>query len=155
MAWSDFAARPQTRSQTSSPTLPSRRWQRWTWSLWLCLGSRCEVRPCHLPITWIVVAQGRSWSVWSFLPQRCICSCRRCSWWLTDLASTLSHTLVRLIERGIMLRSPTWWCNNNTREGVESWWWLAIVKLSYYFNDRVVTCAPHLNPRYGPQVSTC
>ena len=42
-----------------------------------------------------------------------------------------------------------------TIEDVESWWWLAIVNLSYYFNDRIVTCVPQPNPRCGSQASTC
>ena len=39
-------------------------------------------------------------------------------------------------------------------EEVESYW-LAVFKLSNYFNDRIVTCTPQLNPRCGSQRSTC
>ena len=104
-------------------------WRRWIWSWWL-FGVLLP-SPTILSADSSEICYSRTRLIfWWVLLRRCTRSCQPHSWQLTALASAHSRALLPLCERGIMPWCTTWWCNSKTREGIESWQWLAIFKLS-------------------------
>ena len=65
----------------------------------------------------------------------------------TTILTLQTHSIYPVVVEDLDL------CYKPSIEEVESYWWLAIVKLSYYFNDRIVTCVPQPNPRCSSQMS--